>query len=361
MAETRHYAILCNSHSLPPITPKRQPWRTRLKTQTEMKKSFFFVIISLVVMLAGCKGKGGKAHRPENNNTTGTAVIACDASFENIMEQEIEVFEYAYPNATVLAYYIDEKACIDSLLFGNVRCAVTTRELTKQEDVYLREKKRVPKTKSIAVDAIAVIVNPENPVENLSVADLGDILTGKVTEWNDIYPSKLGKIQVVFDHSGSSIVKYMTDSLMHGQKYPDNVYAAQTMTGVFDAVKERRNAIGLVGVSWISTDMKTADLTTEEKMKTLEKDDTTTTDFTDQVKVMPIRRNNSTVAYKPYQAYIFDGSYPLYRTIYMINTGSPATVASGFFNYVTSFQGQKLMMATGVLPARVHARQVQVN
>ena len=287
--------------------------------------------------------------------------MACDASFENVMQQEIEVFEYVYPNASVLPYYTDEKACVDSLLFGTARLAVVSHELTREQVEFLRDKKHFAKTKKIAVDAVAVIVNPENPVENLSMKDLGEILTGHITEWNDIYPSKLDKIQVVFDHNGSSVVKYMADSLLNGAGYASNVFSANSMKGVFDAVKSRKNAIGLVGVSWISSDLKKADLSAEERIKTLEVDHTTATTFTDEVKVLGINRNNSTIAYKPYQAYIFDGSYPLYRSIYMINTGATGSLANGFFAFVTSFRGQKLMMSTGVLPATVHHRMVSVD
>ena len=331
-----------------------------------MKKLQYILIPVLLAMavtlLASCNSKGGKRTAPSGNSaTSGTLVIACDASFENIMQEEIEVFEFCYPHASILPYYIDDKAATDSVVLGKARVAVLTHPLTKEQTQYLRERKRVAKTKQIAVDAIAVIVNPENPVENLSVKELQEILTGKVTRWDELWPTKLGDIQVIFDHSGTSIVKYMSDSLMNGQKFPDNVYSANTIPGVFEAVRERRNAIGLVGVSWISTDLKTADMSTEEKFKTLEADDTTTTDFVTDVKVLPIRRNNSLVAVKPYQAYIFDGTYPLYRSIYMVNTGASGSLANGFFSFVTSFQGQKLIQTTGVLPALVSHRQVEVN
>ena len=324
--------------------------------------AFIGVLALLAGILAGCNSKGGRKEAPTGNSaTSGTLVMACDASFENIMQEEISVFEFCYPYASILPYYIDEKAAIDSIVLGNARVAVVSHELTKDQVTYLRERKRVAKTKKIAVDAIAVIVNPENPVENLSIKELREILTGEVTRWDELWPSKLGNIQVIFDHSGSSIVKYMSDSLMNGRKFPANVYSAQTIPAVFEAVKTRRNAIGLVGVSWISSDLRTVDMSAEEKFKTLEADDTTTTEFTDQVKVLLIRRNNSLVAVKPYQAYIFDGSYPLYRSIYMINTGAAGSLANGFFSFVTSFQGQKLIQTTGVLPALVRHRQVEVN
>lgn len=331
-----------------------------------MKKLYFIFVPALLILAASlfgaCNAKGGKKKAPTGNtSTSGTVVLACDASFENIIEEEIEVFEFCYPHASVLSFYTDDKAATDSVVLGNARLAVLTHELTKEQMKYLRERKRIPKVKQIAVDAIAVIVNPENPIENLSIKELQEILTGDVKRWDELSPTKLGNIEVIFDHSGSSIVKYMSDSLMNGRKFPDNVVSANTIPAVFDAVKKRRNAIGLVGVSWISTDLKTADLSTEEKFKSLEVDDTTTTEFVSDVKVLPIRRNNSLVAVAPYQAYIFDGSYPLFRSIYMVNTGAAGSLANGFFAFVTSFQGQKLIQTTGVLPALVSHRQVEIE
>ncbi len=310
---------------------------------------------------SACKNKSNTEISKGNTSTSGVVIMACDASFENILEQEIEVFEYIYSQANVLSYYIDEKACIDSLLFGKARLAVVSHELTKDQLKYLTSKKRSVRTQQIAVDAVAVIVNPDNPIDNLSLNDITDILTGEISTWNDLYPTQLGNIQVVFDHNGSSIVKYMTDSLLNGKQFAENVYSAETMQGVFDAVKERKNAIGFVGVSWISADLKTADMPAAERVKTLEANDTTATIFSNDVKVLGINRNDSPIAYKPYQAYIFDGSYPLFRPIYMINTGGAGSLANGFFVFVTSFRGQKLMMSTGVLPATVHRRMVSVD
>lgn len=326
-----------------------------------MKKLLFIAVLALGALMIGCKGTGKKKVPSGNTSTSGTLIMACDASFENVMQQEIEVFEYVYPYASILPYYIDEKACIDSLIYGSARVAVVTKELSREQLEVIKGKKKFAKYRQIAVDAIAVIVNPENPVENLSIKDLEEVLTGKVTKWNDLYPTKLGNIQVVFDHGGSSVVRYMADSIMHGQPFAANVYSAETMQAVFETVKDRKDAIGLVGVSWISSDLKTTDMTAEERVKTLEVDDTTATVFKNDVKVLGIRRNDSPIAYKPYQAYIFDGNYPLFRSIYMVNTGGTGTLANGFYAFVTSFRGQKLMMSTGVLPATVHHRMVSVE
>ncbi|MCC8175559.1 MAG: substrate-binding domain-containing protein [Bacteroidales bacterium] len=295
-------------------------------------------------------------------STSGVTILACDESFQNIIEQEIGVFEYIYPDVSVLPYYLNEKACVDSLMSLHVPSAVLARELTPEETAYLTANKKKPKTSRIAVDAIALIVNPANPIEILSINEIREILTGQVTEWNQLEPSKLGKISVVFDNEGSSTVQYMKDSLMRGEKFADNVYAQATNPEVFKAVQNNKNAIGIIGVSWVSADMNNAAVANAESMaKSLERNDTTVSTFDSSIKVLKIRRDDSIEAYQPYQAYIFDGRYPLYRSIYMVTTGVGGTPSHGFYSFVTGFQGQKIIMKTGILPAVVHPRMVNVE
>lgn len=325
-----------------------------------MKKFLTPAVLALSLVVGGC---AKYSDRPKGvTSTSGTTILACDASFENIMEQEIGVFEYIYPDVSVLPYYISEKAAVDSLMSLNIPSAVLARDLTPQERAYLESNKKKPKSKRIAVDAIALIVNPANNVNILSIKEIKEILTGEITEWNQLEPSKLGKISVVFDNEGSSTVQYMKDSLLNGGKFGQNVFAQNTNPEVFEAVKSNKNAIGIIGVSWISADMRNAETSSAESMaKSLEVEDTVASTFDTSVKVLKVRRDDSIEAYQPYQAYIYDGRYPLYRSIYMITTGVGGTPSHGFFSFVTGFQGQKIIMKTGILPATVHPRMVNVE
>jgi phosphate transport system substrate-binding protein len=238
---------------------------------------------------------------------------------------------------------------------------VIPRDLTKKEKEYLDAKNRHARSNMIAVDAIALIVNKENPVEILSLSEIRDILTGKIKKWGELEPTKLGDIQVVFDDEGSSTVQYMRDSIMKGEKFAENVYAQHSNKEVFDQVQMRRGAIGIIGVSWISSDMRTRDLSRDERIKSLEQQDTTVADFDPSVKVLKVRRDDEVRAYKPYQAYIYDGSYPLYRSIYMITTGVNGSLSHGFYSFVTGTIGQKIIQRTGILPARVQPRMVNLQ
>lgn len=320
-------------------------------------RNLIVVAAAVAVAMTSCDKK------PTSTSTSGLAQVACDQTFENILQQEIEVFEYIYPNANIMPYYVDEQAAIDSLLnLGEVRTIVTTRELTAKEVKYLEDHRKHVKQRKIAVDALALIVNPANDMdEPLSVRELGEVLSGKVTRWDQLGPSKMGKIDVIFEHQGSSTVKYMRDSIMHGAPFGPNVYAQNNNRDVFRIVSENPNALGVIGVSWVSSDLSGRELSTEELAKTLEQSDTTSMKFNEAVKVLKVRGDSALTAYKPYQAYIFDGSYPLYRSIYMITVAANGSLGHGFFSFVTGFQGQKLIQMTGILPATVRPRMVSLD
>ncbi|MBQ9077927.1 MAG: substrate-binding domain-containing protein [Muribaculaceae bacterium] len=313
--------------------------------------------ILMALAITACGGKGGKKAEKPIRITT----VACDDSFENIMCQEIDVFEYLYRDMSIIPYYVNESAALDSLFSLKTRTIVVPRQLTAKEVSYLKGKRRNVKQSKIAVDAIALIVNKENPTEILSMGEIAQILSGELTRWDEIEPNKLGRIDVVFDHQGSSTVKYMRDSLLNGKAFGANVFAQKSNAEVFNAVKERKNAIGIIGVSWISSDMRAPDMSREDRIEALERNDTTQMDFDSGIKVLKVRRDDDIRAYKPYQAYIYDGSYPLFRSIYMITTAANGSAGHSFYSFVTGFRGQKIIQMTGILPATIQPRMVSLE
>lgn len=303
-----------------------------------------------------------KYEKKANSSTTGSTTMVCDASFQNIMQQEIDVFEYQYPDAHILARFEPQSVAVDSLMSLNTKTIVIARDLTDQEKRVLRSKKKVVKSSKIAVDAVALIVNKENPIEMLTLREVGDILSGSSREWNDLEPSKLGEIAVIFDDKGSSLVSYMRDSLLNGGELGPNVYAQGSVSKVFETVKQNRNAIGVLGVSWITSDMSGADISPDSIAREMLSDNPVIgATLSDDIKVLKLRRNDEVTAYKPYQQNIFDGTYPLYRQIYMITTGVSGSLASGFYSFVTGETGQKIIMKTGILPARTRIQVVQLG
>lgn len=307
-----------------------------------------------------------KYEKKANSHTTGTTTIVCDNTFQNIMEQEVDVFEYQYPEAHILARYATQTEAFDSLLSLNTKTIIAARDITQKERDIIKSKNRNVRSTKIAVDAVALIVNPANPVGKLTLKEVGQILSGESTDWNDIWPCDLGKISVVFDDKSSSLVSYMRDSILHGAPLGANVYAQGSIPGVFKAVKDSKSAIGIVGVSWVTSDMASADMSKEDlAISVLGEEPVEGATITDEVKVLALYNDKLSSqearAYKPYQQYIFDGKYPLFRQMYMITTGASGSLAGGFYAFVTGNIGQKIIAKTGILPARMQRIQVELG
>ncbi len=318
---------------------------------------------ALVLALAAC----GRYEKKENTTTVGSSLLFCDDSFENIMEQEIDVFEYIYPENHVLARYGTEAEAIDSLMTLNTKTIVIPRDLTAAEVDRIKKKRRHPRSSKIAVDAVALIVNPENPADFLSMKEIRDILRGETTNWEDLNPHYPNKpIVVLFDKEGSSMVKYMRDSLLAGESLGPTAQRTDSISGVVEAVLKNKYAIGVVGVSCLSTDLrKSASVASiademQDENGALSMDDINARVAEAGVKTLGVMRDDERTAYRPFQQNIYDGTYPLTRCIYMITIAPSGSPAAGFYSFVTSFTGQKLIMKTGIMPARMNINIMEI-
>ena len=139
---------------------------------------------------------------------------------------------------------------------------------------------------------------------------------------------------------------------------------------MYEVVKNRKNALGIIGVTWLNTDLDggTANgVDIKTKMEQLERNDTTelasemNNNFAKDLKVVAIRRNDNPIAYKPYQYYIYTGDYPFFRSIYAISTAPSGSLANGFYSFLTSVISQKIILGTGILPAMMPQRNVALE
>ena len=260
--------------------------------------------------------------------------------------------------------YTDEASALDSLMKRQVDLIVTSRDLTEQQRDVLQKQGRAHRARKIAVDAIAVIVNTANDIDELSMAELKEVFTGKSRKWGDLFPTTLKRdsIKIVLDQSGSGIVHYLKEKFTDGRDFGNtiSVYAQNSSEDVFKTVMGNKNAIGFVGVSWITADMKATEKTLEQRVDELKnKNEVSVIDFTDRIKVLAIRADDQITARKPYQAYINTGEYPLFRTIWAIDASAGGTLDHGFFSFLTGVIGQKIILQTGILPAAEPVRYVE--
>lgn len=336
-----------------------------------MKLSKLTRISSALLLAATAAGAISCTPVKRGEYASGSATIYCDDGFKNILEEEIEVFEYTYPQSSIIPFYVSEGEALDTLLADGTQAIITTRELSKEQIAYMKSKyKRVVRQNCIAVDAVAIITNKKNPVGALSMTEVGDILNGKINKWSQLAGNDTTAIKIVFDNAQSSTVSYLKEKFLpEGKNISDtpNTYAQKNNAAVFDIVKTDPDALGVISVSWLGDDLSIAKkIPMDKRMEDYQnQNDTVASTLTSEVNIMkisnPTEENDmNLVAYKPYQAYIYSGEYPLVRKVYMISTASNSTVLHSFYVFMTGFVGQKIITKTGILPYHMNPRVVEV-
>ena len=311
-----------------------------------MKIFRLFLIFSLILSFMACNRKPRVTRT--DTMTSGVASVVCEDCFSPVIQEQISVFEGLNPEAKINAVYTDEVTAMNLLLKDSIRLVVAARDLTGPEFKFLESKKLRPRSKRIAIDGIALIINKQNKDSLISVSTLKKVLTGGINDWKGLNPnSTLGKIRVVFDNPNSSTVRFVKDSVCGSSPISANVKALKTNMAVIDFVSQTPNAIGVIGVSWISN-----------------RKDTTNLSFINQIRVMSVspyeeaREDNS---YLPYAAYLALNKYPLVRDIYMITSDVAGGLPAGFLHFVAGDRGQRLILKSGIVPANRPMRLVSVR
>lgn len=289
----------------------------------------FPLIIAGTLFFMGC-GQPGKEHT--NTPTSGVLNMGSDDSYKPTVDAEIQVFQALYNNTKINVKYEPEDSLFNDLMRDSVRLIVAGRELTGQEQVYFKDKELFPEQVKIATDAVALIVNNDNPDTMLTVDKIKAIFKGDST-WDA--PGK-GKITVVFDHANSSNSRYIRENLIHGNNFPPYCFALNGNPQVIDYVSKNKQALGIIGVNWVSNDY-----------------DSATDGFLNKVKIVWVSATKDGRHFQPYQYYIKTGDYPLCREVYMIKTEPYMGLGSGFMAFVTSDRGQRIILREGILPATV--------
>lgn len=310
-----------------------------------MKKIFFIsVTLLLAVLLVAC----GKQKSTETKNTmrSGYIKIAVDQTVQNVIQQQIDVFEGLYP-VDIEPIYTTEQEAVELLKNDSVRLAVTARKFTEAEVSYFNSKTFQPEAVRIAIDGVAVITNPANRDSVISARDMKRILTGEVTQWNQIFPgSKLGKIQVVFDNTNSSIVRYANDSICRDMPLSKELNALELNEEVVEHVAKVPSAMGLIGVNHIS-----------------DENDSTVIEFTKKIRVMRVSYEdaaNTENSVQPYQYYLYNGQYPFRREIFILLNDPRGELPKGFSRFISSDQGQRIIKRTGLLPSTMPIQTVKI-
>lgn len=311
---------------------------------TGIKKIFF---IAFPALFFACN-RGSYTADLGDTPTSGNLNISADESYQPLIDSQVTIFMGLYPLAKINAHYKPEVDAINDFINDSVKLVVLNKKLTEEQLAYLKSKKCYPKTTRVAVDAVAFILNENNPDTLLTLVQLKNILTGSIVKWKQINATnKQDSITVVFDNNNSGNARFLKEKFLAEGNFPSSCFAVHTNAEVINYVKQHENAMGVIAVNWIS-----------------DSGDSVSNNFREHLKVVALQDEASLENhdfYQPYQAYIALNQYPLTRDVYVISRESRAGLGTGFASFVAGDQGQRIVRLSGLLPATMPVRVVKLN
>ncbi|HEU4523212.1 MAG TPA: phosphate ABC transporter substrate-binding protein [Thermoanaerobaculia bacterium] len=210
---------------------------------------------------------------------------------------------------------------IAALINGTVDLAQSSRPMKsgEKEDVEKRRNAKLNET-PVALDALAVFVHESNPVKELSIDQLAQIYTGKITNWSQIGGPN-ATIVLYGRENSSGTYEYFKEHVLQKADFAPRTQTLAGTAAVINAVARDRNSIGYGGIAYAKG-----------------------------VRAIGVKEDAASPAVEPTEANVANGSYPISRYLYFywIDSASPDLVS--FVQWATSPDGQKLVENVGYFP-----------
>lgn len=293
-----------------------------------MVKPFLAFLSILLIGFVSCKTK---KPQPADTGSSGTIYISVDEAFKPIIEEQVKVFESAYPKAKIIAQYKPEAECWNDLLNDSTRMVIVTKKLTANEARYYSDSLGLyPKSELLARDAVALVVNRSAADSVFTKEDVQELLLGT---------SKLPYKPVFDGVKATSSVRYAIDSILKGKMFNTSIItAAKNSSDVVEYISRNPGYVGFVGVSWIGNPEDVNQLEMLKKVR---------------IAWLPCDSCDEAGTFtKPWQEEILTKRYPYSREIYYVLKENHAGLGKAFVNFMNSDRGQLIFRRGYLVPGR---------
>ena len=279
----------------------------------------------------------------------GRITVTADESYQPLTEEITRTYELLYPRTKFDLIFKPEREAIRLMLEDKARLCIVSRKLTKNEQRALDQRKIVGSATRIATDGVALILNRANTDTLMTISELGRIFRRQLTNWSQLKGgNQRGRITLVFDNANSSNLDYMLQKFGLTNVTGLPIYTAQSNKGVIDYVRQHPEAIGFIGVNWISDGdgVRSAELSKDI-----------------QVAGLSEKENPSSRAdyFQPFQRALGLKDYPLRRDVYMLSREAHPGLGGGLTNFLIRDAGSLLIEKLGLWPAVPYNREVNLK
>jgi phosphate transport system substrate-binding protein len=312
-----------------------------------LKKTGGYILLGCFIyasfIFAGCKY--GEMH---SVTTIGEITIGVDENESPVIKKETDEFMRLNTNSKITSTVKTTNELFADLLNGDIKTIITDRDFTPQENEYLQKYKIETKKNIVALNGAAIIVNPANPLTKLNFNEMRKIFTGETTDWSnlegdnkDVYK---GKIKPYIARKNSMLHDYFKEKVLLNNDYYKNDLICSTSTQMLNEIRDDKYGIGFISMSWITKFADTLDTT---------------------IKPLRVAAADSTGLKGEYvglhQAYIANRSYPLLFDVYCLSRDFEMDISVGLISFLLSYDGQKIILNSGLVPQTQPVRIIQLN
>jgi len=284
------------------------------------------LLLAAFLFVAGCAPPGpptggtpaaGGAVNNKGSDTMVNLALAWAQSYE-VQHPDVNVSVTGGGSGTGLA----------ALINGTADIANASRAIKAEEATALEAKGPKPVEFIVARDAIAVVINPGNPVSELSLPQLSAIYSGQITNWREVGGDD-GPIVLLSRETNSGTHVYFLENVLRLGQKSDLLFSPDTLLlpsseGISAEVRQNPNAIGYDGLGYVTADMKT----------------------------VAVSAKDGGPFVLPTIATVNDKSYPIARDLYMYTAGEPTGAVKDYLDWVLGPEAQQIVAQLGFVPVK---------
>jgi phosphate transport system substrate-binding protein len=294
-----------------------------------------FLVASIIILfLSGCANSSNSSPATVNTTKAPAGAYITNTGSDTIVNLALawaEEYQIERPDVRISVSGGGTGTGIAALINRTVDIANASRKIKAEELDQANKNGVEPKEVVIAKDAIAVIVNPRNPVNQLSIQQISDIFSGKINNWSEIGGENRPIVRVSRETNSGTHVYFLENVLRQGKKDDKTLFAQNTLLlpsseGIVSEVSDNPNAIGYDGLGYVTPDLK----------------------------VIAVAKAPEGPYVIPSVQTVNNKSYPIARDLYMYTVGEPTGAIKDYLNWILGAEAQKIVSNLGFVPISIH-------
>ncbi|MDH3393225.1 MAG: PstS family phosphate ABC transporter substrate-binding protein [Desulfobulbaceae bacterium] len=289
-----------------------------------MLKKWLLLLLSATFLLALNSGCGNDQQTKESSTGDRYLTIKGSDTMVHLVSEWAEAFMHSVPTADLSVTGGGSGTGIAALINNTTDICAASRSIKEKEITLAAQKNIHPIEFKVAMDGIALVVNPANPINALTVEQIKKIFTGTVNNWKQVGgPDK--PILVLSRESSSGTFVFFQEHVLDKEDYTAQARSLPGTSAMIQNIATDVWTIGYVGLGYAAQ-------------------------AADKVKTLAIAAEAGKPAIIPSEATINSGEYVIARPLFLYTGGQPAGLTKEFLDFVLNSEGQKIVREAGYVP-----------